>query len=639
VLRLNSLWLVITSLAAFAVAYRFYGAFLAAKVAVLDDARLTPAHRLKDGVDYHPTSKLVLFGHHFAAIAGPGPLVGPVLAAQWGYLPAFSWIIVGACLAGGVHDFVILLASVRQDGKTLPQIARANLGPVSGVITSIATLFIIIITLASVGIVVVKALGESSWGMFTIIVTIPAALITGLWMYKIRPGKVAEASAIGVAIVLAGVFLGKPFADSSIGHTLEFSESTLSIMLPVYALIASVLPVWVLMCPRDYLSSYMKIGVMIVLAVGIFIAAPTLKMPATTPFLSGGGPVVPGPVWPFVCIVVMCGAISGFHALIASGTTPKMLTRESHIRPIGYGAMVLEGFVAITALVAACALEPGDYFAINADPKNVPLHANYEKMLATPASELGFDPRPVELAHLEEQTHETLAGRAGGAVTLAVGMAKVFASVPGMSQLMGYWYHFVIMFEALFILTLLETGTRVARFVFQETLDQLRGREPTSTITQALAEGAAVRQPDWAVNVIMSVVVCSLWGYLLYTGNIATLWRMLGIANQLLATIALVVGTTYLLNHAPKRSYALLTALPLLFIIVTVFAAGYLSITGWLRELQSAPAGKTFQLKLMCTLASVMLGLTVVIVADALYRWWMILSSSPRGPSSSREAG
>ncbi len=633
---MNSLWLVITSLAAFAVAYRFYGAFLAAKVAALDDARLTPAHRLKDGVDYHPTSKLVLFGHHFAAIAGPGPLVGPVLAAQWGYLPAFSWIIVGACLAGGVHDFVILLASVRQDGKTLPQIARANLGPVSGVITSIATLFIIIITLASVGIVVVKALGESSWGMFTIIVTIPAALITGLWMYKIRPGKVAEASAIGVAIVLAGVFLGKPFADSSMGHTLEFSESTLSIMLPVYALIASVLPVWVLMCPRDYLSSYMKIGVMIVLAVGIVIAAPTLKMPATTPFLSGGGPVVPGPVWPFVCIVIMCGAISGFHALIASGTTPKMLTRESDIRTIGYGAMVLEGFVAITALVAACALEPGDYFAINADPKNIPLHANYEKMLATPVAQLGFDPRPVELTHLEEQTQEKLAGRSGGAVTLAVGMAKVFASVPGMSTLMGYWYHFVIMFEALFILTLLETGTRVARFVFQETLEQLRGHEPRAPSPQAVAGSTSLRQPDWVVNIVMSVVVCSLWGYLLYTGNIATLWRMLGIANQLLATIALVVGTTYLLNHAPKKSYALLTALPLLFVIVTVFAAGYLSIAGWLRELQTAPAAKVFQLKIMCTLASVMLGLTVVIVIDALYRWWLILSSSTRGPIGSR---
>src|SRR6266478_74582 len=373
--EMNSLWLIIGSLAAFAVAYRYYGAFLAAKVAMLNDARLTPAHRLKDGVDYHPTSRLVLFGHHFAAIAGPGPLVGPVLAAQWGYAPGFIWIVIGACLAGAVHDFVILLASVRQDGLSLPKIARENIGPFSGITTSIATLFIIVCTLASVGIVVVNALSESAWGMFTIVVTIPAALLTGFWMYKVRPGKVAEASVIGVTIVMLGVFLGKPFADSGLAHWLLFDKPTLSLMLPMYAFIASILPVWVLMCPRDYLSSYMKIGVMVVLAVGIFAAHPVLKMPATTPFVSGGGPVISGPVWPFVCIVIMCGAISGFHSLIASGTTPKMINKESDIRPIGYGAMVVEGFVAVTALVAACSLEPGDYFLINADQKSPGLHA------------------------------------------------------------------------------------------------------------------------------------------------------------------------------------------------------------------------------------------------------------------------
>ena len=325
---MNSLWLIITALAAFAVAYRFYGAFLAAKVAMLDDTRVTPAHRLRDGVDYHPTHRLVLFGHHFAAIAGPGPLIGPVLAAQWGYLPGFSWIVIGACLAGGVHDFVILWASVREDGLTLSKIARRNIGPIAGVTTSIATLFIIIVILASVAIVVVNALSDSPWGMFTIMITVPAALLTGLWMYKVRPGHIAEASIIGVSIVLAGVILGKPFDDSGLRHWLLFDKSTLSLMLPMYALIASVLPVWVLMCPRDYLSSYMKVGVIAVLVVGMFAAHPTLKMPATTPFIGGGGPVVPGAVWPFVCIVIMCGALSGFHALIASGTTPKLPRRR-----------------------------------------------------------------------------------------------------------------------------------------------------------------------------------------------------------------------------------------------------------------------------------------------------------------------
>ena len=420
---MNSLWLIIGSAAAFAVAYRLYGAFLAAKVAMLDDSRLTPAHRLKDGVDYHPTNKLVLFGHHFAAIAGPGPLVGPVLAAQWGYAPGFIWIIIGACLAGAVHDFVILWASVRQDGLTLPNIARTNIGPVAGVTTSIATLFIIVCTLASVGIVVVNALAESAWGMFTILVTIPAALATGLWMYKIRPGKIAEASVIGVTMVMAGVLLGKPFAESGMGHLLLFDKPTLSIILPVYAFIAASLPVWVLMCPRDYLSSYMKIGVIVVLAVGIVAAHPTLKMPATTPFLGGGGPVISGTVWPFVCIVIMCGAISGFHALIASGTTPKMLNKESDIRPIAYGAMVVEGFVAVAALVAACALEPGDYFAIN-----VPV-AKHAAIVQSVATEHHWDIAPRELTMLEQGTEEKLAGRVGGAVTLAVGMAKVFSSI------------------------------------------------------------------------------------------------------------------------------------------------------------------------------------------------------------------
>lgn len=661
----NSLWLIVGSLASFAVAYRFYGAFLAAKVAMLDDRRPTPAHRLKDGVDYHPTNKWVLFGHHFAAIAGPGPLIGPVLAAQWGYAPGFVWIVVGACMAGAVHDFVILWASVRQNGLSLPQIARRNIGPLSGVTTSIATLFIIVCTLASVAIVVVNALAESSWGMFTIVVTIPAALLTGLWMYKIRPGKVAEASVIGVTIVFAGVLLGQPFANSSWAGALLFHPKTLSLMLPIYAAIASILPVWVLMCPRDYLSSYMKIGVMIVLAVGIFAAAPTLKMPATTPFIAGGGPVVYGAIWPFVCIVIMCGAISGFHSLIASGTTPKMIMKESHIRPIGYGAMVLEGFIAVTALVAACALEPGDYFAINIAQDTPARQAKYADFVAHHAlprqgeapAQPAWDLRPKELTALEAGTKEHLAGRVGGAVTLAVGMAKVFSTFPGMKELMAYWYHFVIMFEALFILTLLETGTRVARFVFQEAFGgfnvtasaspaidrsaasssglksqigrggtQASGRPAADDeLVASFAAAQPARRPSWFMNTVMSVAVCFGWGYLLYRGELKTLWGMLGIANQLLASIALAVGTTYLLNHAPKRKYALCTGIPFVAVIVTVFAAGVLNIQHWWSQTAAAPPDQVFLLKLMCTLAGVMLALTAVIALDAARKWYIIL--------------
>ncbi len=581
---MNSIWLVIVALAAFLVAYRFYGAFLAAKVAVLNDERITPSHRLRDDVDYHPTRRLVLFGVHFAAIAGPGPLVGPVLASQWGYFPGFAWIVVGACLAGGVHDFVVLLASVRNDGLSLPKIARNLLGPVSGAITTLATLFIVVATLAGAAMVVVNALSESAWGMFTIVVTIPAALVTGFWMNKIRPGHIGEASAIGVTLVLLGVLLGGPFAESDAGKLLVFSKSQLSIILPVYAAIASILPVWVLLCPRDYLSSYMKIGVIVFLAAGIFVAQPPLQMPATTPFLSGG-PVVHGSVWPFVCIVIMCGALSGFHALIGSGTTPKMVNRESDIRPIGYGAMLLEGFVSITALIAACALQPGDYFKINI-PQDKPREvARYDQVVEDAKAQHGWDiaVEPAHFAELEKAAGEErvegkggLAGKTGGAVTLAVGMSQVLAGLPGMKQSSKYRYHFVIMFEALFILTLLETGTRVARFIFEESLEQFRGRS---------REG---HQPNWVLNVTMSVLVCFLWGYLLYTGNIDNLWRMMGIANQLLATIALAVGTTYLLKCSPKRVYALCTGVPFVFVVATVFTAGVLSVGSWSGDLRGS---------------------------------------------------
>jgi carbon starvation protein len=538
---------------------------------------------------------------------------------------------------------------------SLPYLAKANIGPVAGVTTSLATLFIIVCTLASVGIVVVNALSESAWGMFTILVTIPAAMLTGLWMYKIRPGKVAEASIVGVSIVLAGVFLGQPFAASRLAHTLLFEKTTLSVMLPAYALIASVLPVWVLMCPRDYLSSYMKIGVMMVLAVGIFAAHPTLQMPATTRFISGGGPVVSGTVWPFVCIVIMCGAISGFHSLIASGTTPKMLDKESDIKPIGYGAMVVEGFVSVTALVAACALHPGDYFAINV-PQDKPAQVvAYQHFVEDLRVNDQWDVAPHELKELEAETQESLAGRTGGAVTLAVGMAKVFARVPGMRTLMSYWYHFVIMFEALFILTLLETGTRVARFVFQETIAQFSPKSvPVMQATDVkdasishqcpackYALGAApdvrhcpecghaiestsavqLRRPNWWMNVSMSVVTCFCWGYLLYTGDIKTLWSMLGIANQLLASIALAVGTTYLLLHAPKRRYAWCTFAPFLFVLATTFTASVMKIQEWWDQIAKVAPAERFSYRLMCALATIMLVLTAAIAVDAARRW------------------
>jgi carbon starvation protein len=612
----SSLWLILVAAATFSVAYRFYGAFLGARVAMLSNANATPAHRLRDGVDYHPTNKWVLFGHHFAAIAGPGPLIGPVLAAQWGYLPGFTWIIIGACLAGGVHDFITLWASVRQNGRSLPMIARENIGPVAGLITSITTLFIIITILASVAIVVVNALSESSWGMFTIIVTIPAAVLTGLWMYKIRPGHLVEASAIGVTIVMLGVILGQPFAHSQFAHYLVFSKPALSIILPSYAFVASVLPVWVLMCPRDYLSCYMKIGVIVLLAAGLIFVHPTLQMPATTPFLNGGGPIITGAVWPFVCIVIMCGALSGFHALIASGTTPKMISRERDILPIGYGAMLVEGMVAVTALIAACALQPGDYFKINIAQDKPAQVATYTKFVGDQAAR-GWDVAPREFAVLEAETGEKLAGRTGGAVTLAVGMAKVFANLPGMRTLMAYWYHFVIMFEALFILTLLETGTRVARFVFHECVAQFKNElEP---------KGHA----SWPLNISLSFATCFAWGYLLYTGNINTLWRMLGISNQLLALIALAIGTTYLLNHATRRGYALITFIPFVFALVTVYVASYQSVTGWWAAIIKAPtATEAFSLRLMAILGGIMMVLTGLITLDSARRWYCILSGS-----------
>jgi carbon starvation protein len=579
---MHALTLLITALLIFALAYRFYAKFIITKILVFDNRKPTPAHVFKDGQDYHPTNKYVLFGHHFAAISGAGPLVGPVLAAQFGYLPGFLWILIGAVLGGAVHDMVILFASVRTKGLSLTRLARKNLSKTAGVVTGFAILFIIITALAGLALVVVNALNESSWATFTIAVTIPAALFVALYMYRLRPGKIVEASLVGFAIVLAGVVFGEPISKTAFGHYFLFSKPALSIILPIYGFIASILPVWLLLCPRDYLSSYMKIGTILLLAIGICLVDPVLKMPAVTKFIHGGGPIIPGKVWPFVCITIACGAISGFHSLVASGTTPKMLNKELDIKMIGFGAMLTEAVVSIMALIAATVLLPGDYFAIN-----VPVDIFQKMGLGT-----------TQLAEIERMTGEALAGRPGGAVSLAAGMSVILSAIPGMKSLMGYWYHFAIMFEALFILTTVDTGTRVARYIFQEIvrLGSPRWGSKHKIITMIFTGG----------------IISVLWGYLVYNGDISTIWPMFGVANQLLATLALLIGTIYILKHTKKWYYGLTTFLPAIFMFVTTVTAGVMNITG------NYLPKHTFQGNLNAGLSAIMITLVVVIFIESL---------------------
>ncbi|MFA7652426.1 MAG: carbon starvation protein A [Candidatus Omnitrophota bacterium] len=579
---MHALTLLIISLLVFALAYRFYAKFIIAKILVINERRLTPAHTFKDGRDYHPTNKFVLFGHHFAAISGAGPLIGPVLAAQFGFLPGFLWILIGAVLGGAVHDTVILFASVRTKGLSLTRLARKNISKTAGLVTGIAVLFIIITALAGLALVVVNALSESAWATFTIVMTIPAALVVSLYMYKLRPGKILEASLIGVLIVTAGVVFGEPLSKSVFGQYFLLSKPSLSIILPVYGFVASVLPVWLLLCPRDYISSYMKIGTILLLAVGIFMVNPVLKMPAVTSFIHGGGPIIPGKVWPFVCITIACGAISGFHALISSGTTPKMISKESDIRMIGFGAMLVEAVVSIMALIAATVLLPGDYFAIN-----VPVEA-FQK--------LGLS--PVHLAEIERMTGEALAGRTGGAVSLAAGMSVILSAIPGMKALMGYWYHFAIMFEALFILTTVDTGTRVARYILDELI---KLATPRRKIGKSL----------WGI-IVSAGTISLLWGYLVYNGEISTIWPMFGVANQLLATLALLVGTLFILRHTKKWRYGLITFLPALFMFVTTVVAGIMNITG------NYLPKHDFQGNLNAGLSAVMIVLVIIIFFESL---------------------
>jgi carbon starvation protein len=588
---MHALPLMIGAVCVALIAYRYYSAFIATKVLVLDDTQVTPAHRLNDGQNYVPTNRLVLFGHHFAAITGAGPLVGPTLAAQFGYLPGYLWILVGVVLGGAVHDFVILTASMRRDGRSLAEIARAEIGKTSGFIAGLAILFIVTIAIAAMGKVVVNALAESAWGTFTIGATIPIALFMGLWMYKFRVGKIGEATALGVALLLFCVVSGKWVAESSYASWFLLSEHSLTLAIMAYGFIASVLPVWMLLCPRDYLSSYMKIGTIIALIVGIVIVNPELKAPALSQF-TDGGPVVPGKLFPFVFITIACGAISGFHGLVASGTTPKMIAKESDARMIGYGAMLMEGIVAVVALIAACSLAPGDYFAINTAP---------DKFAA-----LGMTTE--SLTELSEQIGERLAGRAGGAVSLAVGMSQIFANLPGFRTLISYWYHFAIMFEALFILTTVDTGTRVARFLVQEFLGTLKPE---------------LGRPDWLPGTLVSTAItCCAWGYLVWTGSIATIWPMLGISNQLLACIALCAATTLTINRGRAR-YAWVTLLPLSFVGVATEVAGYQLITQQFvpKLIGSGVPDKVFQGYLLSTLCALAMVALVVIFLDSLRKW------------------
>jgi carbon starvation protein len=602
---MNALPVIIGSLCVIAIAYRYYSAFIAAKVLALDDARPVPSKTMYDGHNYYPTNKWVLFGHHFAAISGAGPLIGPVLAAQFGFLPGLLWLVIGVCLGGAVHDFMILAGSIRRKGKSLAEMARTEISPISGFVAGVAILFIVVIALAGLGLVVVNALAESPWGTFTVAFTIPLALFMGLYMYRFRKGKIAEASLIGVLGLLAAVYLGGRVADSSLANTFTLSRNALILLMAAYGFIASVLPVWMLLCPRDYLSSYLKIGTIAFLIAGVILVHPNLNMPALTPFTAGGGPVIPGKLYPFVFITIACGAISGFHALISSGTTPKMIARETDARMIGYGSMLMEGVVGVVALIAASSLFPGDYFAINTAQKTDTQKAAYAQLVGEHSS-AEFNLQPQEIDRLQEESGEkNLRGRTGGAVTLALGIAKIFDGIPGLRGLMKYWYHFAIMFEALFILTTIDTGTRVARFLVGE----FGGRFYRK-----------LEQPNWLPgSVITSALVVAAWAAFIWSGSISTIWPMFGIANQLLAAVALCVATTIIINSG-RAKYSWVTLLPLSFVGTTTFVAGWKSITDIFWPLAQKSETATLGYVNISLTAIIMLA-AIIILVDSIRRW------------------
>ncbi|MFH9705977.1 carbon starvation CstA family protein [Streptomyces luteogriseus] len=563
--RISAVWLVIAALGSYAIAYRFYSRFIARRVLRPDDRRATPAERLEDGVDFHPTDRRVLLGHHFAAIAGAGPLVGPVLAAQMGYLPGTLWIVAGVIFAGAVQDMVVLFLSMRRDGTSLGQMARDEIGRAGGAAALIAVFAIMIILLGVLALVVVNALAHSPWGTFSVAMTIPIALFMGLWMHRVRPGRVVETSLIGVALLLLAIVGGGWVQNSSLAGTFTLSPTTLVFCLVGYGFVASVLPVWMLLAPRDYLSTFMKIGTIALLAVGVIVAAPVLRADAVTDFAtSGAGPVFAGSLFPFLFITIACGALSGFHALVSSGTTPKLIQKESQVRLIGYGAMLMESFVAIMALIAAATLEPGLYYAMNA-PAGL-LGATAESASHAVAG-LGFAITPDQLTQAAKAVEEqTLIARSGGAPTLAVGMSEIFSGVFGGSAMKAFWYHFAIMFEALFILTTVDAGTRVGRFMLQDMLGNVW--KPIGRVNW--------KPGSW----LCSALVVAAWGYFLYTGatdplgGINQLFPLFGIANQLLAAIALAVCTTVLVKSGRLR-WAWVTAVPMAWVVAITFTAGW----------------------------------------------------------------
>ena len=633
--HINSLWLVLAAACSYATAYRFYGKFIAARVMALNDKRATPAERLRNGHDFEPTNKWIVFGHHFAAIAGPGPLVGPVLAAQFGYLPGTLWIIIGCCLGGAVQDFVILFASMRRDGKSLGQMAREEIGKVGGFIALVTVLLIMIILLAVVALVVVNALRGSPWGTFTIAATMPIAVFMGLYLRYWRPGKVLECSALGFVLVMGSIFAGQAVGESaSLAPVFTLSAMTIAFAIILYGFLASALPVWLLLAPRDYLSTFVKLGVVLMLAVGILFVRPELQLPAFTRFTDGTGPIFAGRIFPFCFITIACGAISGFHSLISSGTTPKMIAKETHARPVGYGSMLLESFVAIMAMIAACVLQPGVYFAVNS-PAGI-VGAEPAAAVAT-ISAWGFPVTVADMAALAHNVGEqTLFSRTGGAPSLALGMAHIFASSGGGQAVIGFWYHFAIMFEALFILTIIDAGTRVGRFMLQDLLGHI---------------APPLGRTSWMPGVIAtSAVVVGAWGYFLVQGvrdplgGINSLWPLFGISNQLLASIALCVATTILLKmHGAK--YMWITCVPLVWLVSATFTAAWQKIfspipaIGFLTQadrLEAALRAGTvadvaatqtliFNARLDAAICGIFMVLVAVILLDSLRVWAGIL--------------
>ena len=562
---INALWLVVAAVCVYLIAYRYYSLFIADKVMELDPTRMTPAHRHNDGLDYVPTNKYVLFGHHFAAIAGAGPLVGPVLAAQMGYLPGMLWILAGVVFAGAVQDFMILFISTRRDGRSLGDLIKSELGPIPGVIALFGTFMIMVIILAVLALIVVKALAESPWGMFTVAATIPIALLMGVYSRYIRPGRIGEMSLIGFVLLMASIIYGGDIAASETwGPLFTFDGKQLTWLLIGYGFIASVLPVWLLLAPRDYLSTFLKIGTIVGLAIGIAIVAPTLQMPAFTKFIDGTGPVWSGSLFPFLFITIACGAVSGFHALISSGTTPKLLDNEKHARMIGYGGMLMESFVAMMALVAASVIEPGVYFAMNSPAAVIGKTA---ESAALAISQWGFIVTPEMLLQTAQDVGEkTIISRAGGAPTLAVGMAHILSSALGGKAMMAFWYHFAILFEALFILTAVDAGTRAGRFMLQDLLGTFvpSMRKMDSIFASLVATGLCV----------------AAWGYFLYQGvvdplgGINTLWPLFGIANQMLAGVALTLATVVLFKMKRQR-FAWVTVVPTLWLLLCTLTAGW----------------------------------------------------------------